>query len=68
MDYFTNYVVCVPLRNKNGDYCGKSYSGENYPAIWPYGTAHSNGGGEFDNEILSEICRLTGVAKVKTTP
>jgi len=29
---------------------------------------HSDGGGEFDNEILKDICHLLGIAKVKTTP
>jgi len=28
----------------------------------------TDGGGEFDNEILKEICHLLGAPKVKTTP
>ena len=29
---------------------------------------HSDRGGELDNKILTEVCWLAGVAKVKTTP
>jgi transposase InsO family protein len=67
MDCFTKYVVCVPLRNKMATTVGKAIVER---IFLQYGLTelHSDGGGEFDNEILTEICRLTGVAKVKTTP
>ena len=67
MDCFTKYVVCVPLRNKQATTVAKAIV-EKVFMRFGLGELHSDGGGEFDNEILSEICRLAGVAKVKTTP
>jgi hypothetical protein len=67
MDCFTKYVVCVPLRNKQATTVAKAIV-ENVFLHFGLTELHSDGGGEFDNEILSEVCRLAGVAKVKTTP
>ena len=67
MDCFTKYVVCVPLRNKTAATVGKAIV-ERVLLQFGLTELHSDGGGEFDNEILSEVCRLAGVAKVKTTP
>ena len=67
MDCFTKYVICVPLRNKQATTVAKALVEE---VFLKFGMVelHSDGGGEFDNEILKEICRLMGAAKVKTTP
>jgi hypothetical protein len=67
MDCFTKYVICVPLRNKTAATVGKATVKK---IFLQFGLTelHSDGGGEFDNDILTEVCRMAGVAKVKTTP
>ena len=67
MDCFTKYVVCVPLRNTTAAAVGKAIV-EKIFLQFGLTELHSDGGGEFDNEILNEVCRLAGVAKVKNAP
>jgi len=67
MDCFKKYVVCTPLRNKQATTVAKAIV-EDVFLRFGLTELHSDGGGEFDNEIQSEICRLAGVAKVNTTP
>ena len=67
MDCFTKYVICVPLRNKTAATVGKAIVESVLLQSGPT-EVHSDGGGEFDTEILAEVFRLTGVAKVKITP
>jgi hypothetical protein len=67
MDHFTRFAVCVPLRNKQATTVAKALV-ENVLMRFGMIELHSDGGGEFDNDILKEICNLLGAAKVKTTP
>ena len=67
MDCFTKYVVCVPLRNKLATTVAKAIV-EKIFLQFGLTELHTDGGGEFCNEVLSEICRLAGVVKTTTTP
>ena len=67
MDQFTRFVICAPLRNKQATTVAKALI-EHVFMRFGMIELHSDGGGEFDNDILKEICYLLGVAKVKTTP
>jgi len=67
MDHFTRFVICLPLRNKQATTVAKALV-EHVFLRFGMTELHSDGGGEFDNDILKEICYLLGVAKVKTTP
>src|SRR2546425_2788438 len=64
---FTKYIILVPLRDKCAITVAK--------AIWThvflkYGASSdllTDNGGEFRNELLSELCRLIGVERCFTT-
>ena len=67
MDSFTKYVICVPIRNKTATTVAKAIV-ERIFMQFGVGELHSDGGGEFSNDMLEEICRMADIAKVKTTP
>jgi len=66
-DAFTRFVVAVPLRNKTAICAARALVQE---VILKYGMPHSiltDLGGEFQNELWQELCRLLGVTRLRTT-
>jgi transposase InsO family protein len=63
---FSKYIVLVPIRDKTAITVAKVI----YDRIFlTYGAGEilTDNGGEFRNELLSELCRLMGVARAFTT-
>ena len=67
IDVFTKFVVAVPIRNKEAQTVAKVIV-ERIFLPWGMSTQLlSDCGREFENEILTEICRLLGVHKIRTS-
>jgi len=66
-DAFTRYVVAAPLRNKTAISAARALVSE---VILKFGVPRSilsDLGREFQNELWNEICRLLGIARLRTT-
>ena len=66
-DSFTRYVVTAPLRNKTAISAARALVSE---VILRFGVPRSilsDLGREFQNELWDEICRLLGIARLRTT-
>lgn len=67
-DHFTKYAVAVPTPNQKAHTVAKSLW-ENF--IGHYGFTerlHSDQGPDFESKTIKELCELTGMKKVRTTP
>jgi len=66
-DAFSRFVVAVPLRNKTALSAARALVQE---VVLKYGTPYcilTDLGGEFQNELWQELCRLLGVTRLRTT-
>ena len=63
---FSKYAVLIPLRDKCATTVAQAIM-ENVFLKFGAGEILTDGGGEFRNELLGELCRLMGVYKVMTT-
>lgn len=67
-DHFTKYAVAIPTPNQRARTVAKSLW-ENF--IVHYGfpeRLHSDQGRDFESKTIKELCELTGMKKVRTTP
>ena len=67
VDAFSKYALAYPLRDKSAEGVAKILTDQVFTV---YGTQFqllSDLGREFDNQILSELCRLMGIHRIKTT-
>ena len=67
-DHFTKYAVAVPTKNQTAATTAKVLY-EHF--LLPYGfpeRLHSDQGRNFESQTVSELCKLTGVKKSRTTP
>ncbi len=68
VDYFTRYVIVVPIKDKRGATITKAIMEK---VVLVHGRPEqllSDKGGEFDNELLQEVCVCIGTKKAYTTP
>jgi transposase InsO family protein len=68
IDYFSRYVIVVPLKEKSAAVVVKAIMDK---VILVYGRPEkllSDNGGEFDNELMRQVCEGVGIKKVYTTP
>ena len=63
---FSKYIVLIPLRDKRASTVAKAIF-ENVFLRYGAGEILTDNGTEFINELLSEICRLMGIARAFTT-
>ena len=66
-DAFTRFVIAVPLRNKTAISAARALVHE---VVLKYGMPHcilTDLGGEFQNELWHELCRLLGITRLRTT-
>ena len=67
-DAFTKWVVAIPIPDKQAETVARAYF-DNYICVY---TAPrllvTDGGGEFNNELLREVCKLTGTKKHVISP
>ena len=67
IDSFTRYVIAAPIRNKTALSVARVLVNEvllKYGMPW---TILSDQGREFQNELMTEICRLMNIKRLKTT-
>ena len=67
-DHFTKYAVAIPTRNQTAVTTAKVLF-DNF--IVHYGfpkRLHSDQGRNFESRVVSQLCKLAGVAKSRTTP
>ena len=64
-DYFTKYVVCVPLERTTAEDCN---CGELGFAVWSTFCLHTDQGSNFCSELLLEVCKLFEIEKTRTSP
>jgi len=67
-DHFTKLAIAIPTKNQTAKTTAEAlFNG----FIVSYGLPlrlHSDQGANFESQIISELCKLTGIAKTRTTP
>ena len=67
-DYFTKYVVCVPLERTTAEDVARAIV-ENW--ILTFGAPdclHTDQGANFCSELLLEVCKIVGIEQTRTSP
>ena len=67
-DYFTKYVVCVPLERTTAEDVARAIV-ENW--VLTFGAPdclHTDQGSNFCSELLQEVCKVFGIEKTRTSP
>ena len=67
-DYFTKYVVCVPLERTTAEDVARAIV-ENW--VLTFGAPdclHTDQGANFCSELLLEVCKIFGTEKTRTSP
>ena len=67
-DHFTKYALAFPTRNQTAITTARILF-DNF--IVPYGVPmklHSDQGRNFESQVISELCKICGVQKTRTTP
>ena len=68
MNGFIKWAEAYPLRNKEAETIAKALTGQLFCRFGPPLSILSDQGKEVDGRIMNEVCRLFGVAKLRTTP
>ena len=67
-DLFTRYAVCVPTKNLSAKTTALAFY-NNFVVHYGFpGRIHSDQGGSFENKIIQELCKFTGMTKSRTSP
>ena len=67
-DYFTKYVVCVPLERTTAEDVARA-SVENWVSTFGAPDClHTDQGATFCSELLLKVCKIFGIEKTRTSP
>jgi len=67
MDCFSRFAVAVPIPNKDAHTVAKAIVENVFLRFGLCSEILSDRGREFDNAISSELCRILGIRKLRTT-
>lgn len=67
-DLFTRYAVAVPTKNLSAKTTALAFYNHFVVHYGFPGRIHSDGGGSFENKIIHELCKITGMQKSRTSP
>ena len=68
IDNFSRFVVLVPLKRATGEEVAKALYNRWITIFGAPESIHSDRGTEFQNEVVSELCKLFGIKKTKSSP
>ena len=66
-DYFTRWMEAFAIPNQEATTIARVITQEVFCRFSPPEQLHSDQGKQFESELISEICKLLGVAKTRTT-
>ena len=67
-DYFTRWTEAYPIPNQEATTVARKLVDEFFCRFSPPEQLHSDQGRNFESEVISEVCKLLGVVKSRTTP
>ena len=67
-DYFTRWTEAYPIPNQEAATVASKLVDEFFFRFSPPEQLHSDQGRNFESEVISEVCKLLGVVKSRTTP
>ena len=67
-DYFTRWTEAYPIPNQEATVVARKLVDEFFCRFSPPEQLHSDQGRNFESEVISEVCKLLGVVKSRTTP
>ena len=67
-DYFTRWTEAYPLPNQEASTVARKLVDEFFLRFSPPEQLHSDQGRNFESQIITEICKLLGIVKSRTTP
>lgn len=68
MDYFTRWLEAYPLLNQKAETVAKVLVEQFVSRFGAPIELHSDQGRNFESKVFSEICKLLGIKKTRTTP
>ena len=67
-DYFTRWTEAYAIPNQEATTVAKKLTDEFFFRFSPPEQLHSDQGRNFESDVVSEVCKLLGVVKTRTTP
>ena len=67
-DYFTKWVECYPIPNQEAITVATKLVDEVITRFGVFRQCHSDQGRNFESAVISEMCKLLGIKKTRTTP
>ncbi|XP_075243882.1 SCAN domain-containing protein 3-like [Convolutriloba macropyga] len=66
-DYFTKYVVCVPLERTTAEDVARAIVENSVLTFGAPDCLHTDQGAKFCSELLLEVCKIFGIEKTRTS-
>jgi len=68
VDYFTRWVEVYPIPNQEASTAAKKLTEEMFFRFSPPEQLHSDQGGQFESDLIAEVCKILQIKKSRTTP
>jgi transposase InsO family protein len=67
-DYFTKWVQAHPIKDQTAQTVADVFASEWLSVFGAPRQVHTDQGRNFESELFSELCRVMGITKTRTTP